>query len=174
MSDQTADDRNDVLDVAALARDAALPAPGELKAPPTMKLVVVTCMDARIRPHALLGLDVGTMHVLRNAAGRVTDDTMRSLLLSTWALGTRQIAVIHHSSCGGAATDDALAAAMTAQGATGPFPPLHGAEDQVAALREDVERIRSDRSLPEGIVVTGHRYDLDTGRLVPLSELEAS
>jgi carbonic anhydrase len=161
------------VDVAALATAAALPAPGGHKPPPSMRLAVVTCMDARIRPSLLLGLDAGTMHVMRNAGGRVTPDVLRSLLLSTWTLGTRQVAVIHHSGCGTANPDPLLGAALVAAGATGPFPPLLGSDQPAVSLRADVAQLRSDPSLPADLIVTGHRYDLDTGRLVPLAELEA-
>ena len=161
------------VDVAELAAEAALPAPADATAPPTMHLLVLTCMDARIRPHLMLGLGRGTMHVVRNAGGRVDGGTMRSLLLSTWALGTRQIAIIHHTRCGAAGTDEELSATLSAAGAAGPFPALLGTEDAASALRADVDAVRGNASLPTDIVVTGHVYELETGRLVPLAELEA-
>jgi carbonic anhydrase len=67
---------------------------------PERHLVVVTCMDARLDLFRLLGLDIGDAHILRNAGGRVTEDVVRSLVLSSHALGTREVLVIHHTECG--------------------------------------------------------------------------
>src|SRR3954451_24888809 len=89
---------DDLLGVAA-ARAASLAAPG-LGAAPRRRVTVLTCMDARIDPVAMLGLEPGDAHVLRNAGGIVTDDVLRSLLLSQRLLGTRAVMVIHHTRCG--------------------------------------------------------------------------
>jgi carbonic anhydrase len=73
---------------------------GDLEIPPARPLVVLTCIDARVDPAASLGLQIGDAHVIRNAGGRATDDAIRSLLISSWLLGTREFAVIHHTDCG--------------------------------------------------------------------------
>jgi carbonic anhydrase len=73
---------------------------GDLAAPPARRVAVVTCMDARIDPHRLFGLEEGEAHVIRNAGGLVSNDVMRSLALSQRALGTESILVVHHTDCG--------------------------------------------------------------------------
>src|SRR4029453_18358550 len=83
---------------------------GDLEIPPARNIAVLTCIDARIDPARVLGLDIGDAHVIRNAGGRATDDAVRSLLISSWLLGTREFLVIHHTDCGmGRFTDDAVA-----------------------------------------------------------------
>src|SRR5919199_967892 len=79
---------------------------GDLPAPPARKTAVVTCMDARIDVHRILGLEPGDAHVIRNAGGAVTDDTIRSLAVSQRALGTEEIVLIRHTDCGMLGFDD--------------------------------------------------------------------
>ena len=74
--------------------------PGELPLPPARKTAVVACMDARVNPYGALGLSEGDSHVIRNAGGVVTDDTIRSLAISQHLLGTEEIVLIHHTDCG--------------------------------------------------------------------------
>lgn len=73
---------------------------GELGAPPARKIAIVTCMDARMHPEAFLGLRFGDAHVIRNAGGRISDDALRSLVVSQRMLGTEEVVVIHHTECG--------------------------------------------------------------------------
>ena len=73
---------------------------GDLPMPPGRQIAIVACMDARIETGALLGLEEGDAHVIRNAGGVVTDDTIRSLTISQRLLGTREIMLIHHTDCG--------------------------------------------------------------------------
>src|SRR5918996_3272136 len=82
---------------------------GDLQIPPSRGVLVLTCIDARIDPARALGLEIGDAHVLRNAGGRATDDTIRSATISSWLLGTREFLVIHHTDCGMTKfTDDVL------------------------------------------------------------------
>src|ERR1700674_6122887 len=82
---------------------------GQLPLPPAKKLAVVACMDARLHVSKILGLNEGDAHVIRNAGGAVTDDAIRSLLISQRLLGTREIILIHHTDCGMLTfTDDAV------------------------------------------------------------------
>ena len=74
--------------------------PGNLQAPPARKVAVVTCMDARLHPEAFLGLKLGDAHMIRNAGGRVSEDAIRSLVISQRMLGTEEVLVIHHTDCG--------------------------------------------------------------------------
>ena len=68
--------------------------------PPARKVAVLTCMDARIHPEQVLGLNVGDAHMIRNAGGRASDDAIRSLVISERFLGTEEIVVMHHTDCG--------------------------------------------------------------------------
>jgi carbonic anhydrase len=135
-------------------------------ASPTRRVAVVACMDARLRPEDALGLSLGEAHVIRNAGGRVTDDVLRSLMLSSAVLGTREAAVIHHTDCGllGATNDDLRerVAEITGEdvGATD-FLPF---DDSEGTLIGDVRAIEGDARLAFDDV-TGLIYDVRTGRL---------
>ena len=139
---------------------------GGLAAPPTRQVAVVTCMDARIDPLAALGLELGQAHVLRNAGGVVTEDTLRSLTVSQRALGTREVVVVHHTRCGmlGLSEDafraDVLAdTGMTPTWALGSFPDLE------ADVRASVQQVRSSPFLLHTEAVSGFVYDVETGRV---------
>jgi carbonic anhydrase len=136
---------------------------------PRMGLAVITCMDARLRPHLFLGLEAGDANILRNAGGRVTDDVVRSLALSTWLLGTRRILVIHHTDCALLAADDEAVRRRVreAGGDVSSIDPLAFA-DLDEGVRADVDRIRALPLLPAGIQVWGSVYDVGTGLLRPV------
>ena len=142
------------------------PAPvGDRPREPARRLAVVTCMDARIDPLATLGLDVGEAHVLRNAGGRVTEDVLRSLALSTHGLGVREVGVIHHTGCGLQGVDNAELNRQA--GLVGvDFLPF---ADMDAAVAEDVAALVDSGYLAPGTVVWGAVHDLDAGvvSLVP-------
>ena len=132
-------------------------------------LAVVTCMDSRIAPLALLGLRAGDAKILRNAGARVTDDVLRTLVLASYLLGVERAMVIAHTDCRMAAeTEDEVHAAVRAAG--GPDTrslDFLVAPDQEAAVRADVQRIRSWPYL-ERLRVGGFLYDVETGRLAQL------
>jgi len=139
----------------------------DLPPAPRKGLVVVTCMDSRLDVFRMLDLEIGDAHILRNAGGRVTEDTLRSLVLSMHLMHTRSVFVIHHTSCGlHRLTNEALHSrvrAATGQDATHlDFLPF---DDLAISVSEDVERVRSLPLLPEGISVTGAVYDVHTGTL---------
>src|SRR5262245_61384352 len=73
---------------------------GDRPMPPATKVAVLACMDARLDPARILGLEEGDAHVIRNAGGVVTDDAIRSLVISQRLLGTEEIILIHHTDCG--------------------------------------------------------------------------
>jgi carbonic anhydrase len=129
-------------------------------------LAVVTCMDARIDPLAVLGLAVGDALVLRTAGGRVTDEVLRSLVLGRHVLGCERVLVMQHTECKVAgATEDEIHAAIAAAG--GPDTrslPFLTTTDQQAAIRADVNRLLSSPYLTE-TAVAGALYDLRTGRV---------
>lgn len=151
--------------LAANAAYASRFALGDLPAPPSGHLAVVTCMDCRIDPLAVLGLTVGQAHVLRNAGARVTDDVLRSLVKSVNQLGVNRIVVMHHSDCGAAKIVLSELRAKVTE-ATGNDPAevdFHLIDDPEAALQADVEALRDHPYLPPGIEVAGLYYDVTTG-----------
>ena len=137
-----------------------------LPAPPSRRLVVLTCMDARIDPLKVLGLTEGEAHVLRNAGGRASDDAIRSLVISTHLLKTREILVIHHTDCGllnvtNAQVRDRLRNEAGVETAAIDFLPIANLDESV---REDVARLRASPLLP-AVTVHGFVYDVRSGRL---------
>jgi carbonic anhydrase len=142
---------------------------GHLPAPPNRHVAVVTCMDARIDPLAVLGLSVGEAHVLRNAGARVTDDVLRSLVKSVNQLGVTRVVVMHHTDCGAAKIrlDDLRAKVTEATGNDPAEVDFHLIGDQDAALRADVEAVQRCPYLPGGIDVVGLLYDVATGVAEP-------
>lgn len=140
-------------------------AEGELPGRPAKGVAVVACMDARIDVHRILGLQPGDAHVIRNAGGAVTDDVLRSLVVSQWLLGTTEIILIHHSRCGMLGfTDDELAERIAS--ATGARPPfaLGSFADLEADVRDGMASIVSSPFLPHK-QVRGFIYDVSTGLL---------
>jgi carbonic anhydrase len=134
------------------------------RATPSRNLAVLTCMDARIDPPSVLGLDLGAAHVLRNAGGRVTDDVLRSLALSVHVLDVRTVVVMHHTGCGLAGTSDEELRART--GADLPFLTI---DDHAGALRVDTERLRDADFLVPLRTVAGLLFDVGTGRVSELT-----
>lgn len=128
------------------------------EARPARHLAVLTCMDVRVDPLPALGLRLGDAHVLRNAGARVTEDVLRSLVLSTHVLGTDTVVVVGHTGCGLAGADGEELRRSTGS----PFDLLAIA-DQRAVLRGDVDRLAAADYLPLREVV-GLLYDVDTGR----------
>jgi len=127
---------------------------------PSRHLAVVTCMDARIDVFAVLGLHLGEAHVIRNAGGRVTDDVLRSLALSSQVLGVTAVAVMQHTKCGLAGvTDDEL---RRLTGADLGFFPI---DDHAAALREDIDILTSTPYLEPIATIAGFVYDVETGEI---------
>jgi len=127
---------------------------------PSRHLAVITCMDARIDVFAVLGLHLGEAHVIRNAGGRVTDDVLRSLALSSQVLGVTAVAVMQHTKCGLAGvTDDEL---RRLTGADLGFFPI---DDHAAALREDIDILTSTPYLEPITTIAGFVYDVETGEI---------
>ena len=127
---------------------------------PSRRLAVVTCMDARIDVFAVLGLHLGEAHVIRNAGGRVTDDVLRSLALSSGVLGVDTVVVMQHTGCGLAGVSNAELRALT--GADLGFFPI---DDHSEALREDVELLARAPYLSRLALIAGLVYDVQSGEL---------
>lgn len=139
---------------------------GDLPVPPARKLAVVACMDARLDPHRVLGLEEGDAHVIRNAGGVVSDDVIRSLVISQRLLGTREIMLIHHTDCGMLTfTDDAVKDVIEAD--TGLRPPfaLEAFKDLEKNVHQSMARIRVSPFIPHKAPLRGFIYDCATGRL---------
>ena len=127
---------------------------------PSRRLAVVTCMDARIDVFAALGLHLGEAHVIRNAGGRVTDDVLRSLALSSHVLGVDSVVVMQHTKCGLAGVTDEELQQRT--GAKLGFFPI---DDHAAALKEDVDLLSSTSYLTPIRRIAGFVFDVETGLL---------
>lgn len=148
---------------------------GALDVRPRMHVAILTCMDSRYTAQGILGVGMGDTHVIRNAGGRVTDDAIRSLVLSAHVLGTRTCVVIHHSKCGLYGTSNEAIRERVRE-ATGVDPAAVDAidfqpfADMEESVREDLKRLRDCRLLPEDYEVMGFVYDVDTGELTPVPE----
>lgn len=139
-------------------------------------LAILTCIDSRIDPLAVFGLEPGDAKILRNAGARVTEDAIRTLALAVATLGVTRIAVVQHTDCAMASASDAelTAAVAMATGSDHPtFEPLAIA-DQAAALRTDVDVVLGSPLLPDGVVVAGLLLDLASGRLTTIVEPRTS
>ncbi len=138
---------------------------GELPVPPALRLAIVACMDSRIDLFAMLGLHLGEAHMIRNAGGLITDDVLRSLVLSQALLGTREIVVIQHTGCGLHGNEQRLRDRVAE--VTGVEPPwVLGAFDDVeASTREQLEILRATPHLVGGDAARGFVYEVETGRL---------
>jgi carbonic anhydrase len=128
------------------------------------EFALVTCMDSRIEPLAMLGLVPGDAKIMRNAGGRVTSDVLRSLILATNFLGVRRIAVMQHADCALAGrTDEEIRADLPgATGDPGEWEFL-AMPDPDQALHADVEAVRACGLLAAGVSVEGWRYSVETG-----------
>lgn len=155
-------------DLLSGARTRAVAPAAGLPTQPRLRLAILTCMDSRIDVFAVLGLENGDAHILRNAGGVVTEDVIRSLALSRWVLGTEEILVLQHTRCGLHQLDEAgLKARIEASGAKVPFS--FGSFDDVAeSVAGSVRQLAADPVLGQGIV-RGAVYDVDTGALLELS-----
>ena len=140
--------------------------PGPLPSPPSLHVAVVACMDARIDPFELLGLQPGEAHVIRNAGGVVTDDVIRSLAVSQRKLDTTEVMLLHHTKCGMATfTDEEFWSEL--QEATGLRPSwaVETFRDTESDVRQSVERVRRSPFLANTTAVRGFVVDVETGDL---------
>ncbi len=138
---------------------------------PSRRLAIVTCMDCRIDLEVAIGLQRGEAHVLRNAGGVVTDDTIRSLALSQRKLGTREVMLIHHTDCGlEKITDEEFRAELEEDTGEAPDFPIGAFADVEDSVRESVRRIRESRFIPHRDAVSGYVYDVETHQLREVTE----
>jgi carbonic anhydrase len=134
--------------------------------PPRRQLAVVSCMDSRLDTFAMLGLEIGDAHIIRNAGGVVTDDVIRSLTISQRKLGTREIILIHHTDCGALTfTDDQLRNQLLEETGLKPAWSPESFTDLDADLRQSMERVRRSPFLVDTTKVRGFVFDVHTGEL---------
>jgi carbonic anhydrase len=143
---------------------------GDLPRPPAKNLAILTCLDARIMPAQLLGLDPGDAAVIRNAGGRAAD-AIRSLAVATRLLGVRAILVIHHTDCGlNGVSNDQIREKFAKEvgpeaGAVANSVDFLAFTDLDQSVRDDVAFIRESPLIASDIAVHGMVYDVRTGEL---------
>jgi len=139
---------------------------GDLPLPPGKRVAVLACMDARLDPAKVLGLEEGDAHVIRNAGGVASEDAIRSLVISQRLLGTEEIVLIHHTDCGMVTfTDGAVKDQIQAD--TGIRPPfaLEAFPDADEDVRQSIARIQASPFIPKTDAVRGFVYEVETGKL---------
>lgn len=139
----------------------------ELTPRPQRKLAVLTCMDTRLSIRTL-GLKTGDAHIIRNAGGIVTDDALRSLLVSHYLLGTQEFMVINHTDCGLMKTnEDDMRARIQKQAGTAAVAPAYffAFQDLDRNVREQIQKLRTHPWVPKAVGVRGFVYDVTTGLL---------
>jgi carbonic anhydrase len=137
-----------------------------LRPEPGKGLAVVTCMDGRLDPARFLGLAEGDAHVIRNAGAVVTEDVLRSLIVSHWRLGTEEVVLIGHTDCGlSSFTNDDLRRQLRKAGVESNEVDALPFYDVETNVRDGVTRIRDFPALGGSLVVSGYVYDVATGRV---------
>ena len=138
----------------------------DLALPPARRIAIVACMDARLNPHALLGLEEGDAHVIRNAGGVITDDEIRSLAISQRLLGTEEIMLIHHTDCGMLTfTDDELRRQIQDETGVKPAWAAEAFDDLEEDVRQSIARIEASPFIPRKDKIRGFVYEIETGRV---------
>ena len=133
-------------------------------------LAIVTCMDSRITPLAVVGMHPGDAKILRNAGARVTEDVLRTLVLATYLLGVKRILIMPHTNCRMAMGEEADIHALIQKehGVDTRSLEFRTVSDQSKALITDVNRVRSYPLLNKGVVVGGAIYDVTNGKITPV------
>lgn len=163
---------------------------GDLASKPSKSIAILTCMDTRINPLKLCGLNIGDAHIIRNAGGRVTDDAIRSLIISYKLLGTKDWFIIQHTDCGLSKINDKEIADLleidleTSTLENGNWKSNKNSKSEDGSnygrkikwytflnlkesILEDLEKIKNHPLIPKNINIYGFIYDVKTGRLEP-------
>jgi carbonic anhydrase len=139
---------------------------GPLPMPPSARLAVVACMDARLNVYAILGLKEGEAHVIRNAGGVITDDEIRSLAISQRLLGTSEVILIHHTDCGMLTfTDDQFKRSVQDDTGIKPEWAVETFTDLDEDVRQSIARIKASPFIPRKDAIRGFVFDVATGKL---------
>jgi carbonic anhydrase len=142
----------------------------ELPLPPARKVAVLACMDARLVPSRILGLQEGDAHVIRNAGGVVTDDAIRSLAISQRLLGTQEIVLLHHTDCGMLTfSDDDFKRSIQDETGIKPAWAVEAFGDLKEDVRQSIARIQTSPFIPNKDSVRGFVYDVHTGEVREVS-----
>ena len=130
-------------------------------------VAIVTCMDSRIDPLRMLGLEPGDAKIFRNPGGRITPQALEALVLGVHLLNVDRILIVPHTRCAVAtSTEEELRRRVSeSAGVDASWQPFHVVDDQVRALAEDVAKVRSHPLVPAGVRIGGFIYDVDTGRI---------
>lgn len=147
---------------------------GHLPMRPAKKLAIVACMDARLTIEPALGLKTGDAHIIRNAGGIVTEDAIRSLLISHYLLGTEEWMIVNHTDCGMLTfKEEELVAKLRAQSDTTAVTPthFHAFRDLEENVRQQIQKARSHPWVPGDILIRGFIYDVRTGALNEVAEV---
>ena len=143
---------------------------GDLPMPPGRKVAIVACMDARLNPYGLLGLQEGDAHVIRNAGGVITDDEIRSLAISQRLLGTEEIILIHHTDCGMLTfTDDEFRRSIQDDVGIKPEWASEAFTDVDEDVRQSLARVNASPFIPKKDSVRGFVYEVESGNLREVS-----
>ena len=144
---------------------------GQLPMPPARHVAVLTCMDARLDPARLLGLEEGDAHVIRNAGGRASEDAIRSLVISEQLLGTNTVVVIHHTDCGMLtfSNDDLRTKVKQELKADADHIDFLPFKDLEQSVRDDVATLKASPLIPKNVDISGYIYDVKSGRLSPVT-----
>lgn len=138
----------------------------DLALAPRRNLAVVACMDSRMDIFEMLGLGHGDAHIIRNAGGVVTDDVIRSLVLSQRLLGTREILLVHHTDCGlQKVTEDEFKRELEAECGIKPWWALESFVDPFEDVRQSISRLRLSPFITHKDHIRGFVYDVSDGRL---------
>ena len=136
---------------------------GNLPLPPARKLAVVACMDARLIVSQILGLKAGDAHIIRNAGGIVTEDALRSLIISHELLGTQEFIIINHTDCGMLTfKDEDVRRKLLKETGTAAVSPVafHAFSNLEENVRQQIQKVRSHPWVPKQISVRGFVYDV--------------
>jgi carbonic anhydrase len=139
---------------------------GALPMPPSRNVAVLACMDARLNPYGVLGLNEGEVHVIRNAGGVVTDDAIRSFAISQRLLGTKEIILIHHTDCGMLTfTDDDFKSQIQQDTGIKPGWAAEAFDDLDTDVRQSIARIKASPFIPSKDSIRGFVFDVADGTL---------
>jgi carbonic anhydrase len=139
---------------------------------PERKLAILTCMDTRLSIRTL-GLKTGDAHIIRNAGGIVTDDSLRSLLVSHYLLGTEEFMIINHTDCGLMLTSeqDLRTRIQNRAGTAAIAPAFFFAFQNIDEnVRHQLQKLRTHPWIPQSIAIRGFVYDVSTGRLREITD----
>ena len=143
----------------------------DLQVVPKRNLAVVACMDSRMDAFALLGLQHGEAHIIRNAGGVITDDVIRSLCLSQRLLQTREIVLVHHTDCGlQRVNEDDFKRELEAELGVKPWWSVESFSDPHADVLQSIHRLQLSPFIPHKDHISGYVYDVTTGRLLPVED----